>query len=283
MTAPPRLTDRPALDRQRARALRAAQPVLAELHGALRDEVQSRLAEVNRAFTRPAIVTGQPALWADALPGARVVPDAEVLDLTPGAHDLVVHAMALHWADDPLGQIIQSARALVPDGLFLAVFPGGRSLQELRASLATAESELTGGLAPRILPMTDLRDAGALLQRAGLALPVADVQTQPLAYGSLPRLAADLRGTGERNALANRDRRALPRAVWRRAGALHADAFGDGQGRLAVTLDLVWLTGWAPADSQPRALKPGSAAMRLAQALGTAETPLPDPATTRSV
>lgn len=283
MTAPPRLTDRPALDRQRARALRAGHPALAELHGALRDEVQSRLAEVNRAFTRSAIVTGQPALWADALPGARVVQDTDVLDLTPGAHDLVIHAMALHWADDPLGQIIQSARALVPDGLFLAVFPGGRTLQELRASLATAESEVTGGLAPRILPMTDLRDAGALLQRAGLALPVADVQTQPLAYGSLSRLAADLRASGERNALASRDRRTLPRAVWRRAQALHADAFGDGQGRLAVTLDLVWLTGWAPADSQPRALKPGSAAMRLAQALGTAETPLPDPATTRSV
>jgi SAM-dependent methyltransferase len=277
----PCLTDRAALSRQRARALRAGDAVLDELHGHVRAELHSRLAEVNRTFTAPAVVTGYPGLWDTAGPGhlqaARVVPDDPVLDLQPGAHDLVIHAMALHWADDPLGQIIQCARALRPDGLFLAVMPGGRSLHELRAALAQAESDLTGGLAPRVLPMAEIRDAGALLQRAGLALPVADADTVPLAYRNLSRLVADLRATGEGNALAARHRAPLPRAVWAAAQALYARSFADAQGLLPVTLDLIWLTGWAPADSQPRPLRPGSATTRLADALGSQENPLPDP------
>lgn len=272
---PPRLTDRAALAARRARALKRGGEALGALHGAVRDELHTRLAEVNRTFTRPAVVTGHPDLWADALPGARVVPDDEVLALEPGAHDLVVHAMALHWADDPLGQIIQCARALQPDGLFVAAFPGGRTLHELRAALATAEAGLTGGLSPRVLPMADLRDAGALLQRAGLALPVADVQTQPLAWRDPMGLVADLRACGETNAMAARLRRPMGRALWAAALAEWAAAFGQ-DGLWPATLDLVWLTGWAPADSQPKPLRPGSAAMRLALALGTAETPLPD-------
>lgn len=279
---PPRLTDRAALAAHRARAARRGGEAPGALHGAVQDELHSRLAEVNRTFTRPAVVTGQPALWAGALPGARVVADAEVLDLAPAAHDLVVHALALHWADDPLGQIIQCARALVPDGLFLAVFPGGRTLQELRAALATAEAELTGGLAPRVLPMADLRDAGGLLQRAGLALPVADAQTQPIAWRSLDALAEDLRALGERNALAQRNPRPLSRAVWRRAAAVYAEAFGTAEGLLPATLELIWLTGWSPAEGQPRPLRPGSAAMRLAEALRTVEAPRPDPAAPRA-
>lgn len=281
MTAPPRpgipqLTDRAALALHRARALACGNGAAAELHGLVAEAVQSRLAEVNRSFTAPAVVTGFPALWQDVLPGAVVVPDHEVLGLEPGAHDLVVHALALHWADDPLGQIIQCRQALRPDGLFLGVMPGGRSLHELRAALAQAEADLAGGLSPRVLPMAEVRDAGGLLQRAGLALPVADVEAQPLAYRSLDRLAADLRGAGEGNALAARLRRPMPRALWARAQAVYAAAFGR-DGLFPVTLELIFLTGWAPDDSQPKPLRPGSAAARLAEALGGREFPLPPP------
>lgn len=274
MNAPPVLTDRTALDRQRARALRHGNGSAAELHRSIVDGVQDRLSEVNRSFTAPAIVTPFPQFWADALPDARLIPDAPVLDLTEAGHDLVIHAMALHWADDPLGQIIQCRRALRPDGLFLAVMPGGRSLQELRAALAQAESDLRGSLSPRVLPMADIRDAGALLQRAGLALPVADLETVPLAYRDLTRLVADLRGAGEGNALAARHRQPMPRALWAAAQALYAANFGQ-DGLFPVTLELIWLTGWAPHDSQPRPLRPGSAGTRLARALGTDEIRLP--------
>jgi len=272
-TAPPALTDRAALLRQRARALRQGNGAAAELHRAVADTVQSRLAEVNRTFTDPAVVTGFPQFWAEGLPGARLVADDPVLDLLPGGHDLVVHALSLHWADDPLGQIIQCRRALRPDGLFLAVMPGGRTLHELRAALAQAESDLTGGLSPRVLPMTDIRDSGALLQRAGLALPVADAETVPLAYRDLRRLVADLRGAGEGSALAARTRRPMPRRLWAAAQAAYGAAFGQ-DGLYPVTLELIWLTGWAPAASQPRPLRPGSATTRLAEALGARETPL---------
>lgn len=272
----PRLTDRRALDRQRARARRSGDHVLREAHGTVAAWVQDRLAEVNRAFTAPAVVAGWPQPWAEALPGARLVPDEPVLDLAEGAHDLVVHALALHWADDPVGQIVQCRRALRPDGLFLAVFPGGRSLTELRAALAEAEAAVTGGLAPRVLPMADLRAAGDLLQRAGLALPVADLQTVPMAYRRLDRLVADLRALGEGNAMADRHRRPLPRAVWAAAQAVYAASAARPDGLLRVTLDLIWLTGWAPGPGQPQPLRPGSAEARLAEALGTAERPLPD-------
>lgn len=273
MTAP-QLTDRAALSRQRSRALRRGNGAAAELHGALAGAVQSRLAEVKRTFTAPVVVSGFPEFWANLLPGARHVADDPVLALEPGAHDLVVHAMALHWADDPLGQIIQARRALKPDGLFLAVLPGGRSLHELRSALAQAEADLTGGLSPRVLPMAEIRDLGALLQRAGLALPVADAESQPLAYRDLNRLTADLRGAGEGNALAARARRPMPRRLWARARQVYAEAFATPEGLFPVTLELIWLTGWAPAESQPKPLRPGSAAMRLAEALGTRETTL---------
>lgn len=274
MTAP-RLTDRAALQRHRTRALRTGGAVLADMQAHIATELHTRLAEVNRTFTSPAVVSGFPQMWDGVLPGARVIADDPVLALEPGAHDLVVHAMALHWADDPLGQIIQCARALRPDGLFVAVMPGGRSLHELRASLAQAEADLTGGLAPRVLPMAEIRDLGGLLQRAGLALPVADSQVVPLAYRNLNRLIADLRALGEGNALAARHTRPLPGAVWAAAKALYARSFADAQGLFPVTLDLIWLTGWAPAASQPRPLRPGSAAQRLSDALGTQEKPLP--------
>jgi SAM-dependent methyltransferase len=277
----PALTDRTRLAEQRARAARA--PALF-LHEDIADEIEERLAEVNRTFTAPAVVAHFAQVWAKRLPGARIVPDEPVLALEPGAHDLVIHALAMHWSDDPLGQIIQCRRALGPDGLFIAALFGGRSLHELRAALAQAESDLTGGLAPRVLPMAEIRDLGGLLQRAGLALPVADSATRRILYRDLRHLASDLRAMGEGNALAGRHRAPLPRAVLDRAEAIYRARWGDTEGRLPVTVETLFLTGWAPADSQQRPLRPGSAAARLAEALGTTEhgiesAPLPRPRT----
>lgn len=264
---PPRLTDRAALTRARARAEAAEGGDW--LHDLVRDEIEDRLAGVNRRFTAPAVVTGHPRFWAAAMPGARVVADEERLALEPGAHDLVIHALALHWADDPVGQIVQCARALRPDGMFLAVLPGGQTLAPLREALARAEVELTGGLSPRVVPMGEIRDLGALLQRAGLALPVADQVTQAVSHRGLVHLAHDLRAMGEGNALDRRLRRPTRPAVMRRAAAILAETAADPDhpGRILTRLDLVFLTGWAPDASQPRPLRPGSATMRLADAL----------------
>lgn len=267
----PRLTDRPALVRQRARAARPTGDRTPEdwLHRIALDEVQDRLLDINRTFTDVAVVTGMPAPWRAAFPRARVVPDDPVLDLAPGTLDLVIHAMALHWADDPVGQIVQSARALRPDGLFLAILPGGQTLAPLRDALARAEVEITGGASPRVLPFGEIRDLGALLGRAGLALTVADQMTQAVSYRDLFHLAADLRAMGEGNALALRPRRFARRDVFLRAAEILAGTATDPQepGRVRVGFDLVALTGWAPAENQQKPLRPGSAAMSLADAL----------------
>lgn len=263
----PPLTDRAALTRNRARAQQRGHADL--FHRIAADEIEDRLAEVNRTFTAPAIVTGFPDFWTSRFPRARIVPDNDRLDLAPGAHDLVIHALSLHWADDPVGQIVQARRALREDGLFLGVCFGNQTLHELRAALAQAEAEVTGGLSPRILPMGEIRDLGALLQRAGLALPVADGFSQRASYRDLFHLARDLRAMGEGNAMAARLRRPTRRAVLARAAAHlaahHPDR--DDPSRVAVTFDLVFLTGWAPSDSQPRPLRPGSAQKSLADAL----------------
>jgi len=273
--SPPDLACRTALARNRAR-VRAESDLF--LHALARDELHLRLSEVNRTFTAPAIVTGLPQVWGDFLPDAVVVPDDPVLALDAGAHDLVIHAMALHWASDPVGQLVQCRRALRPDGLLLAVCFGGQTLAELRAVLAVAETEVTGGLSPRVLPMAEIRDWGGLLQRAGLALPVADSLCQNVAYRDLSRLFADLRAMGEQNALAARHRRFAPRALFNRAAQLYNAHHSDGAGHLRASFDLIFLTGWAPDASQPQPLRPGSATTRLADVLGSVESPLPDTA-----
>ena len=240
------------------------------LHRIAADEIHDRLAEVNRAFTSEAVVTGFPDLWRELRPDAAViVPDDDALALTPGAHDLVIHAMALHWADDPVGQIVQSARALRPDGLFIGVCFGADTLTELRAALTRAEAEVTGGLSPRVLPMGEIRDLGALLGRAGLALPVADLLRQTASYRNLAHLGQDLRAMGETNAMAARLRRPTRARVIAQAAEIYAADHRDRDdpSRIRATFDLVFLTGWAPSDNQPQPLRPGSAQMRLADAL----------------
>jgi SAM-dependent methyltransferase len=273
---PPDLTDRSTLTRHRARAKgRPDHEAGLFLHRIACTDLQERLALVNRTFTSPAIVTGFPDFWQDAVSGARLVPDDETLDLAPGAHDLVIHAMALHWANDPVGQLVQCRQALRPDGLFLAIFPGGETLAELRAALAEAESLTLGGLSPRVLPMGDIRDLGGLMQRAGFALPVADCLTHTVHYRSLARLYADLRAMGETNALAARLRRPTPRRLFAAAEAIYGQHFATPEGHPRATFALQVLTGWAPHDSQPQPLRPGSAKARLADALRVPENPLP--------
>lgn len=269
MSTPPILTDRPALLRHRHRA--KAQGAELFLHEEAMAEVEERLAEVNRRFTAPAIVTGFPELWSGLLPGAHIVSDDEVLDLTPGAHDLVIHALGLHWSNDPVGQMIQCRQALRPDGLFLGITFGGQTLHELRASLAEAEARLSGGLSPRVLPMGEIRDLGALLQRAGLALPVADALTRRVTYRTMFHLIADLRAMGETSALAARPRRPAPRALFPEAARIYAESFPAEDGRIVATFGLIVLTGWAPDESQQKPLRPGSAVTRLADALGVRE------------
>ncbi|WP_439136426.1 SAM-dependent methyltransferase [Roseicyclus sp.] len=266
----PRLVDPARLARSRARA---RLDVAGFLHDEAKAELQERLIDVNRRFTKPALVTPFPEYWADLVPGARLVAPDDVLDLTPGAHDLVIHAMALHWADDPVGQIVQCRRALAPDGLFLSAAFGGETLVELRTALAQAETEVMGGLSPRVAPMAEIRDMGALLQRAGLALPVADRLPKTVTYQDVFALLADLRAMGETNALADRHRRIPPRALFARLSQIYASRFsviGDEK-RIRASFEIVFLSGWAPHDSQQKPLRPGAAKARLADALGTSE------------
>lgn len=228
---------------------------------------------VNRTFTDVAVVTPWPQVWDGV---GRVVADTEVLDLEAGSLDLVIHALGLHWADDPVGQLIQCRRALRPDGLLLALTFGGQTLHELRATLGAAEVAVTGGMSPRVLPMGDIRDLGALLQRAGFALPVADSMPLTVSYADPLALMRELRAMGEANALAGRLRHPTRREVLLRAAALYQDRFADADGRVPASFEFVTLTGWAPDDSQPQPLRPGSATQRLADALGTGETRLKD-------
>lgn len=271
----PKLTDRPALERNRVRSRKLG--TVDFLHRIAADEIEDRLSEINRSFSDVAIVTGHPEFWQDFRPGARIVPDTPVLDLPLASFDLVIHAMALHWADDPVGQLVQSARALRPDGLLIAVCPGGQTLTELRDSLMQAETQVTGGLSPRVLPMGEIRDLGGLIGRAGLALPVADLLTQRASYRNLAHLAQDLRGMGEGNALAQRLRRATAPGVMRKAAEIYAGRYADPADptRIRATFDLVFLTGWAPDPSQQKPLRPGTARTALADALAATRKTTP--------
>lgn len=267
-----RMTDTQSLHLRRARA--TADGMF--LHAAAADEFQDRLAMVNKSFTSPAVVTGFPDFWAKHDAKATVTPDTATLDLKQNAHDLILHAMSLHWANDPVGQLIQCRRGLKPDGLFMAISFGGDTLQELRRVLGEAEIAVTGGLSPRVAPLPELRDLGGLLQRAGFALPVADTATLTVEYRDIWHLMHDLRAMGETNALNTRLRQPTRRAVFERAQNLYAQHFATADGKLRASFELQVLTGWAPDASQPQPLRPGSAQTRLAEALGAAEKPLRD-------
>lgn len=215
-------------------------------------------------------VVAADALIASGGPLA-VAADEEALPFREGALDLVVSALALHSVNDLPGVLIQIRRALKPDGLFLAALFGGDTLSELRQAFAEAEAEVEDGVSPRVAPFADLRDLGALLQRAGFALPVADVERLTVRYASPLALMHELRRMGATNALAERRRKPLRRATLQRVMEIYGERFSDADGRLRATFEIVWLSGWAPHESQQQPLRPGSARQRLADALGTKE------------
>lgn len=209
-------------------------------------------------------------------PGGSAVGDPEVLPFGANAgFDLAVSALALQHVNDLPGALLQVRRALKPDGLFLAGLLGGATLTELRQAFLQAESETEGGASPRVAPFAELRDLGGLLQRAGFALPVVDADTITVRYGDPFSLMRDLRAMGLTNALHDRRRAPLRRATLMRAAAIYAERFSDPDGRLRATFEILWLSGWAPHESQQKPLRPGSAKTRLADALGAAEHRFP--------
>lgn len=198
--------------------------------------------------------------------GAALVIDEELLPFRAAAFDTVVSAMSFHWINDLPGLLVQVRHCLQADGLFLASFPGGETLLELRRALLSAELEVTGGAGPRLLPMIDVKDAGALLQRAGLALPVADVERLTVRYAEPLRLLVELRAMGEGQALAQGARTALSRAVLSRYSALYRQWFADGDGKVRASFDILTMIGWKPDASQPKAKPRGSGEVSLAAA-----------------
>ena len=203
--------------------------------------------------------------------GLAVAADEEALAFRDGSLDLVVSALALQYVNDLPGTLIQVRRALRPDGLFLAALAGGDTLAELREAFAAAEAEIEGGVSPRVAPFADLRELGALLQRAGFALPVTDVDRLTVRYATPFALMQELRRMGATNTLIERRRRPLRRATLVRMAEIYHERFSDPDGRIRATFEIVWLSGWAPHESQQQPLRPGSAQRRLADALGAEE------------
>lgn len=215
---------------------------------------------------------GEPGTVGEGAPHI-VAADEEALPFRDASLDLVVSTLTLHFVNDLPGTLIQIRRALKPNGLFLAALMGGETLTELRQAFAEAETEVEGGVSPRVAPFPDLRDLGALLQRAGFALPVTDVERVTVRYATVFSLMRDLRRMGATNALTERRRVPLKRRTLTRMAELYAQRFADPDSRLRATFEIVWLSGWAPDASQQKPLQPGSAKMRLADALKTKEIP----------
>ncbi|HEY2358138.1 MAG TPA: methyltransferase domain-containing protein [Phenylobacterium sp.] len=211
----------------------------------------------------------------DGRTGPRVALDEERLPFAAQSLDLVISTLGLHWTNDVVGALVQIRRALKPDGLFIGALLGGSTLTELRQALTAAEDEILGGAGSRVSPFADSRDAAGLLQRAGFALPVGDVDRVNVSYEHPLRLLADLRQMGETNVLADRHPRALTRTLLARASEIYVQRFGGADGRVPATFEIITLTGWSPHESQQQPLAPGSAKMRLADALGTVEHRLP--------
>ena len=221
--------------------------------GGIKVLIRSEIAESALAPPRP----GLPA----------IVLDEEWLPIKPQSLDLIFACLTLHWVNDLPGTLLQFKQALKPDGLFLAAFFGGETLRELRTSLMDAELETCGGAGARISPFTDLSDAAGLMQRAGFALPVADLDRIPVSYPDVFKLLSDLRGMGETNALIERAANPISRDCLLRLAEIYGERHSRPDGKVEATFDVIFLTGWAPAGTQPQPLKPGSAEHSLAEAL----------------
>ena len=210
---------------------------------------------------------------ANACPPPCAVATEEALPIKDGAIGLITSVLSLQLVNDLPGALIQIRRALAPDGLFLGALLGGDSLIELRQAFMLAEMETAGGVSPRVFPAADVRDLGGLLMRAGFALPVADSETLTVTYADPLALMGELKAMGAANPLAARSRKPLRRDTLARAAGIYAERFSEPDGRVRATFEILYLCGWAPHESQQKPLKPGSAAMRLADALGTKGLP----------
>lgn len=292
---------RQAMHRTRA-AGRFAQHGFLKLAAA--EDIALRLSAVNRKFARvldlgahdgtvARVLRADPetankvgdVIEADIAPdflGGRlaVAASEEALPFADASFDLVISALSLHWTNDLPGALIQIRRALKPDGLFIGVMLGGRTLNELRESLLAAEAEARGGAHMRVSPVLDVIDGARLLQRAGFAMPVADADVQKVRYGEPLRLLSDLRGMGETAAFADAPP-PLTRGIVARAMELYRERFTETDGRVRATFEFITLSGWAPAPDQPKPKRPGSATVRLADALGVKEIPAGDKADPR--
>jgi SAM-dependent methyltransferase len=278
----PRIFDHLAYRRRRERAAqRGGDLFFAEEAAA---QLAARLGAINRRFARALDLNSRKRVFTVLEPFAEswvrtgigaetpsLIADDDALPFAPASFDLAVSVLSLHAVNDLPGALTQIRQALKPDGLFVAALFGGETLRELRMAFASAEAETLGGASPRVAPFADVRDLGGLLQRAGFALPVADVERTIVRYRDLSRLFSDLRALGESNALAGRSASFLPRRMLQRLAREYADRFADAEGRYAATFDVVFVTGWAPHESQQQPLKPGSAKARLADALGVTE------------
>lgn len=260
------------------------------LHREIADQLADRLRDVKRDFTTALDLGGGHGTTAfDPTPetlvtadlsdrllarmpaGLRVSADEEVLPFAEGAFDLIASTLSLHWVNDLPGALVQIRRALKPDGLFLAAMLGGDTLIELRRAFLEAEAETTGGTSPHTSPVADVADAGALLQRAGFALPVIDTDTITVTYSDMFALMRELRGMGEANAVAARNRAGLRRDTVFAAAARYHELYADEDGRIPATFQIIWMTGWAPHATQQQPLRPGSGTARLADALEAEE------------
>jgi SAM-dependent methyltransferase len=288
-TPPPPIFDRRLVRRRLARAAAAGAEEFLLVHAG--EEFSERLSSIKRKFSvvldagtpspwlaarlvdrlRPRLLVRMTPLAETASDGAflRLLGDEESLPLAPESFDLAVSALSLQNLNDLPGALVQLRRVLQPDGLFLGCLLGGQSLQELRTALAVAETEIYGGVSPRVAPFADVRDMGGLLQRAGFALPVADREPVTVRYATMFGLMADLRAMGATNALAARLRKPSTRGFFLRAANIYAERFADPGGRVRATFEMIFVSGWAPHESQQKPLPPGSAKIRLAEALGS--------------
>lgn len=281
MQTPPNLFDREALKLRRKRAQGMGNKG-GFLHIEAADQVAEKLLEVKKTFKDASIIGPRADLWAKTLalspelPTFRVVEDKEIIEIEQSSLDLAIHGLALHWHNDPVGQLVQIRRALRPDGLMIAALFGGKTLNQLRKAFAEAESEIEGGISPRIAPMGEIRDLGSLIQRAGFALPVADSIEMTVTYESPLHLMQDLRAMGETNVMTDRRKTPLKRQTLLRTCEIYTQNFCGPDGRINASFEIMYLTGWAPSDTQQKPLRPGSAKHRLADALGVNEISLDD-------
>jgi SAM-dependent methyltransferase len=279
MTAAPPLFDRGLAA---ARAMRRSLPEPGILATSIAAELADRLAMINRRFGRALLIAREPAAIAARLRETGQIAALEVshpavsedLALPEAHYDALVSVLDLQGVNDVPGALIQMRRALKPDGLLLACLFAGETLTELRQSWLAAEEALTGGVSPRVAPMIDVRELGGLLQRAGLAMPVADLDRVVVRYADALSLMREIRALGLGSALAGRSRRPVSRRLLAAAAAHYDKNFADHDGRIRATVEVAWITGWAPHESQPKPLKPGSATARLADALNVEEKKL---------